>query len=90
MASAIIHMCVAKRINEALKLDENALFLGSIAPDISKHVNISKSTSHFITDDGDIPDINLFLDKYKMKLSNPFEPIYIGTKISCLVLLMAI
>ena len=42
MASAIIHMCVAKKVNEVLKMDENMIFLGSIAPDISKIVGESK------------------------------------------------
>ena len=73
MASAIIHMCVAKRINEVLKVNEIALFLGSIAPDISKQVKQSKNISHFITDKEDVPNVDLFLEKYKTKLNHPFE-----------------
>ena len=49
MASAIIHICVAKEINKTLQLPEKELFLGSIAPDISKQVGQTKEKSHFLT-----------------------------------------
>lgn len=72
MASSVIHMCVAKKINETLKIkDENMLLLGSIAPDISKHLGESKTKSHFF-DDNENVDMNRFLEKYKNKLSHPF------------------
>lgn len=72
MASSVIHMCVAKKINETLKIkDENMLLLGSIAPDISKHLGESKTRSHFF-DDNENVDMNRFLEKYKNKLNHPF------------------
>lgn len=72
MASSVIHMCVAKKINETLKIkDENMLLLGSIAPDISKHLGESKMRSHFFDDNKNV-DMNRFLEKYKNKLSHPF------------------
>lgn len=72
MASSVIHMCVAKKINETLKIkDENMLLLGSIAPDISKHLGESKTRSHFF-DDNENVDMNRFLEKYRNKLNNPF------------------
>lgn len=72
MASSIIHMCVAKKVNETLNiLDENSLLLGSIAPDISKHIGKDKKKSHFLTSANSI-DINKFLKKYKTKLQDPF------------------
>lgn len=72
MASSVIHMCVAKKINETLKIkDENMLLLGSIAPDISKHLGESKTRSHFFNDNENV-DMNRFLKKYKNKLSHPF------------------
>ena len=72
MASSVIHMCVAKKINETLKIkDENMLLLGSIAPDISKHLGESKTRSHFFDDNKNV-DINRFLEKYENKLSHPF------------------
>lgn len=74
MASAVIHLCVAKKINEKLKMNEKELFLGSIAPDISKQVNEPKTKSHFLTSsEEDIPNVFEFLDKYKDKLYKPFN-----------------
>jgi len=71
MASSVIHMCVAKKINEKLKLPLNMLLLGSIAPDISKHLGETKTRSHFLTD-GKTEDIPRFLEKYKNQLNHPF------------------
>lgn len=71
MASSVIHMCVAKEINRKLKMDQNMILLGSIAPDISKHLGKTKIESHFLTD-GYHVDIDAFLNKYKNYLSEPF------------------
>lgn len=72
MASSVIHMCIAKRINETLKLkNENLLLLGSIAPDISKHIGEDKTKSHFLTDNKSV-DIQRFLEKYREKLHDAF------------------
>lgn len=66
MASAIIHICVAKRVNEILNKKKKDFILGSIAPDISKHVGETKAKSHFLNEtSGDIPDLDRFLEKYK-------------------------
>ena len=75
MASAIIHLCVAKEINKYLKMDENYLLLGSIAPDISKQIGETKEISHFLdhSNEDDIPNIDRFLAKYRSELNNPFE-----------------
>ena len=75
MASAIIHLCVAKELNKYLYMDENMLFLGAIAPDISKQIGETKEISHFLnpaTED-DIPQIDKFLEKYRSELDKPFE-----------------
>ncbi len=73
MASAIIHICVANEINKKLNLEEKSLFLGSIAPDISKQVGETKDKSHFLTTaKEDIPNISEFLEKYKKQLTDPF------------------
>lgn len=73
MASALIHICVAKKLNETLKVDEKALFLGSIAPDLSKQIGLSKEKSHFLSTPKDsIPNTFAFIDKYKDQLNNPF------------------
>ncbi len=75
MASAVIHLCIAKEVNKYLKMDLNELLLGSIAPDISKQIGETKEISHFLdhTNEDDIPNIDRFLAKYKNELNNPFE-----------------
>lgn len=73
MASAIIHLCVAKKISEKLNLNDERILLGSIAPDIAKIVGESKNKTHFINIKNDIPNINLFLSKYQEYLTNSFE-----------------
>ncbi|HIS19009.1 MAG TPA: hypothetical protein IAC02_10435 [Candidatus Coprovivens excrementavium] len=75
MASAIIHLCVAKEVNKYLKTDTYNLLLGSIAPDIAKQIGETKEISHFLdhTNEDDIPNIDRFLAKYKNTLNNPFN-----------------
>lgn len=75
MASAIIHLCVAKELNKHLHMDENLFFLGSIAPDISKQIGETKEISHFLNpaNEDDIPQIDKFLEKYRSELDKPFE-----------------
>lgn len=72
MASAIIHLCVAKKVNEKLNMDEKSLFIGSVVPDISRQLKLSRNKSHFLTKDG-IIDINKFLLKYSKFLNKPYE-----------------
>lgn len=72
MASAIIHMAVASELNKKLKRDDSKILIGSIAPDISKHIGETKKMSHFLIDDTDIPDIDKFLVKYKSRLDDDF------------------
>lgn len=73
MASVIIHLAVAKKVNEVLKREQNALFLGAMAPDAAKLVGSSRKISHFITDpDSSTPELNIFLDKYKDDLDDTF------------------
>lgn len=75
MASAVIHLCVAKEINKYLHYDLNMILLGSIAPDMSKQVGQTKEISHFLdhTVEDDIPNIDRFLAKYRSELDKPFE-----------------
>lgn len=73
MASAVIHIAVAKEINKDLKMKEKELFLGTIAPDISKQLGESKVKSHFLLNDkSNLPILDNFLDKYQDNLKNPF------------------
>lgn len=74
MASTIIHLAVAKRVNDELNLPKDAFYLGAIAPDIAKTIGIPRTLTHFVTgpilDESDMP---YFLGKYKSYLKNPFE-----------------
>lgn len=72
MASSLIHICVAKKINDRLNLDPKQLYLGTIAPDLSKLVGETKLKSHFLDNNSNIPNIQTFLKKYKTKLNEPF------------------
>lgn len=72
MASALIHICVANEINKKIKKDKSKLLIGSIAPDISKQINESKKYSHFLTEQNDIPNLKLFIERYKNKLNDDF------------------
>ncbi len=73
MASAIIHIAVANELNKELKRDKAKFLIGSIAPDIAKIVGDSREKTHFIDVKGtDIPNIDLFLSKYKNDLSDDF------------------
>lgn len=70
MASAVIHLAVAKELEKYLK-DYN---LGAIAPDIAQQLKIEKTKSHFIYNTkSDVPNIKLFKEKYKNFMSNSFE-----------------
>ena len=49
MASAIIHLAVAKKLLDYIKVENKKDYLlGSIAPDISKQIGSSKVSSHFL------------------------------------------
>ncbi len=49
MASALIHLAVAKKVLEHFDVkDEKHYYLGSIAPDIAKMVGLTRKRGHFI------------------------------------------
>ena len=75
MASSIMHICVAKKVNEVLRVNEKELFLGSIAPDLSKELGELKFASHFIddADENKGPNCDRFFKKYNHLLDTPFE-----------------
>ena len=72
MASSVIHMVVANEVNKVIKRNNDRLLIGSIAPDISKHLGQSKVNSHFLDNDDDIPNIDRFLKKYFKNLNDDF------------------
>lgn len=75
MASAIIHLAVAKKLKEHLNInDEKDYYLGSIAPDISKQIGEDRDISHFIINTRkDTPNINLFISRYPNFKYNSFS-----------------
>ncbi|MBR1417058.1 MAG: zinc dependent phospholipase C family protein [Bacilli bacterium] len=80
MASAIIHLCVAKKVNSYLQMDERHFSLGAIAPDMAKIVGMSKNKSHFLNDEENEdtpPHYERFISKYKDDLNKPFEMGYL-------------
>jgi len=73
MASAIIHLCIAKEVGLKTGYNNKELLIGSIAPDVAKIVGRHKNTTHFIAAKDDVPNIELFLSKYKNNLNSAFE-----------------
>lgn len=74
MASAIIHLAVAKELKKYLNVgDEKDYYLGAIAPDISKQIGQDRNISHFITNQKDNPNINLFISRYPNFKYNSFS-----------------
>ena len=75
MASAVIHLAVAKELEKYLKIENKKDYnLGAIAPDIAQQLKIEKTKSHFIYNTkSDVPNIKLFKEKYKNFMNNSFE-----------------
>lgn len=75
MASAIIHIAVAKCLEDKLKIENKKdYYLGSIAPDISKQIGKNKVESHFLYNTkNSIPNIELFINKYPNFKENSFN-----------------
>ncbi len=75
MASAVIHLAVAKTLEKYLDIEfPKDYYLGTIAPDIAKQIGETKRKSHFIINsEADIPNIKLFTEKYPNFKSNSFD-----------------
>ena len=75
MASAVIHLAVAKELEKYLNIkNKKDYYLGSIAPDISKQINQHKKESHFLYNTKeDVPNIELFTTKYQNFKNNNFN-----------------
>lgn len=80
MASRIMHLIIAKKINEQLSVNFNRFSMGNILPDVFDHSKSSKKDSHFIIP-GKIAygerylDYDRFLSEHKSDLE---DDIYLG------------
>lgn len=72
MASSMIHIVVANELNKILNRNNKKILIGSIAPDISKHIGMTKVESHFEDDNNNLPNLDKFLLKYKEFLRDDF------------------
>ena len=72
MASSMIRIVVANEINKIINRNNKNLLIGSIAPDIAKHIGMTKKDSHFQEKDDTLPCLDDFLKKYKKDLSDDF------------------
>lgn len=73
MASAMIHIAIANEINKKINRDSSKLLIGTISPDISKLVGISKLVTHFSAKENvNIPNLDKFLNEYKKDLDDDF------------------
>lgn len=75
MASAMIHLAVAKKLLDYIKVEnQKDYYLGSIAPDLSKQIGLDKTESHFLTQTwSDAPSIDLFIKKYPEFYKTSFD-----------------
>ncbi len=75
MASSIIHLAIAKKVNEKIKVEnQKDYYLGAIAPDISKQIGESREKSHFLINTiNEIPNIDLFKKRYPTFMYNSFD-----------------
>ncbi len=75
MASSIIHMAIAKELENKLNIENTKdYYLGSIAPDIAKQIGQDRNLSHFSNNARNgIPDLKLFVKRYPMFKYNSFN-----------------
>ena len=75
MASALIHLAVAKKLTENINIkNRKDYYLGSIAPDLSKQIGLNKMSSLFlIHTKEDVPNTEMFINKYPNFMNNEFE-----------------
>ena len=73
MASTIIHLAIAKKVKERIKVSNpKDYYLGSIAPDLAKQIGYSKEEAHF-SKNTNFPNLNLFVKRYPSFKYNSFD-----------------
>ena len=77
MASALIHLAVAKELENRMHRATNLYdyYLGSIAPDLAKQIGIAREESHFVKNSykEDVPNMKLFELKYPNFKNNSYD-----------------
>lgn len=77
MASALIHLAVAKELQKRnIKVEnEYNYYLGAIAPDLAKQIGIPREDSHFIKNSykEDVPNLKLFELHYPNFRENSYD-----------------
>lgn len=75
MASAVIHLAVAKEIEKYFNIkNKKDYYLGTIAPDIAKQIGKEKTEGHFLySTKTDVPNIKMFTEKYTNFKTNDFN-----------------
>ena len=89
MASTIIHLAVAKKVREKIKINnERDYYLGSIAPDLAKQIGTSRIESHFlINTKEDTPNLKIFKKRYPTyPSSNSVKADHPSTILGCWVI----
>ena len=78
MPSWSVHLSVAKKVNEKLKLDKDLFYLGNLIADIDYGNKLTRKQSHFYYNNyckkcpkEFLPNPELFLKEYKNKLNDP-------------------
>ena len=70
MPSHKIHMYIAKKVNEKLKLDLDSIMLGSVLPDLTINKNHAKSHYQYEgTYESELANPDKFIYEYKSKLN---------------------
>lgn len=89
MGSAVMHLCIGKKVAQKLNNSDRKEFLiGNLAPDLSKITNQSKYISHFLKKveingiEREVPDLPRFISEYKERLKEPFVQGYLCHLIS--------
>ena len=79
MPSWTIHLAIANKINQKLKLDNDLFYYGNLIPDVDKNSKINRYNAHYYDNNLSFPNckkenminISLFLNDYKKKIKNP-------------------
>lgn len=70
MPTPMMHVAIAKKVNEKLRLEENLLYVGCL---LTNWTNVEYHISHFKNEDGieGLTDPDRYVDKYEKQLENP-------------------